>query len=81
MNDHRTMSRSIKRFLYFAGKCYESITENFIPRPRKPRVDLDMDVKQSLANAESGKASDTRSNPDENDMANKLQKVSVSEYI
>ena len=75
------MSRSIKRLKYFAGKCYESITENFIPRPRKPRVDLEMDVKQSLANAENGKASDTRSTPDGNDTPNKLEKISVSKYI
>merc|ERR1719367_255266 len=34
-------------------KCYETITDNFIPRPRKPRIDLEMtmidelDVKKS----------------------------------
>ena len=72
------MSRFMKRLWYFAGKCYESITENFIPRPRKPRVDLEMDAKQSLANAENGKASDT---PDGNDTPNKSEKISVSKYI
>ena len=40
-----------------------------------------MDVKQSLANAENGKASDTRSNPDGNDTPNKSEKLSVSKYI
>ena len=74
------MSRSIIRLCFFSGKCYESITENFIPRPRKPRVDLEMDAKQSLANAETGKASDTRSNPDGNDTPNKLENISVSKY-
>ena len=39
-----------------------------------------MDVKQSLANAEKGKASDTRSTPDGNDTPNKLEKTSVSKY-
>ena len=71
----------MKRLWYFLGKCYESITENFIPRPRKPRVDLEIDVKQSLANAENGKPSDTRSTPDGNDTPNKLDKISVSKYI
>merc|ERR1712141_833698 len=46
------------------------------PRPRKPRVDLEMDIKQSLANAENGLASDTRSTPDGNDTPNKLEKSS-----
>ena len=71
----------MKRLWYFLGKCYESITENFIPRPRKPRVDLEMDVQQSLANPENGRASDTRSTPDGNDTPNKLEKISVSKYI
>jgi len=57
-------------------KCYESITENFIPRPRKPRKDLEMDAKESLSNSENGKASDTRSSPDVNDTPNKLEKIS-----
>merc|ERR1712150_346438 len=35
-----------------------------------------MDVKQSLANAENGKASDTRSTPDGNNTPNKLEKSS-----
>ena len=39
-----------------------------------------MDAKQSLANAETGKASDTRSNPDGNDTPNKLENISVSKY-
>ena len=71
----------MKRLWYFLGKCYESITENFIPRPRKPRVDLEIDVKQSLANAENGKTSDTRSTPDGKDTPNKLEEISVSKYI
>ena len=75
------MSRSMKISWNFSGKCYESITENFIPRPRKPRVDLEMDVKQSLANAETGKASDARSTPDGNDTPDKLEKISVSKYM
>ena len=40
-----------------------------------------MDVKQSLANAENEKASDTRLSPDGNDTPNKLEKISVSKYI
>ena len=39
-----------------------------------------MNAKQSLANAETGKASDTRSNPDGNDTPNKLENISVSKY-
>ena len=80
LKDHRTVARSNEKLWYFLGKCYESITENFIPRPRKPRVDLEMDAKQSLANAETGKASDTRSNPNGNDTPNKLENISVSKY-
>ena len=40
-----------------------------------------MDSQQSLANAETGKVSDTRSTPDGNDTPNKLEKNSVSKYI
>ena len=80
LKDHRTVARSNEKLWYFLGKCYESITENFIPRPRKPRVDLEMDSQQSLANAETGKASDTRSNPNGNDTPNKLENISVSKY-
>lgn len=40
-----------------------------------------MNEKQSLANAENGIASDTRSTPNENDTPDKLEKISVSKYI
>ena len=39
-----------------------------------------MDTTQSLANAENGLASATRSTPDGNDTPNKLEKSSVSRY-
>ena len=40
-----------------------------------------MDTKQSLANAETERASDARSTHDGNDTPNKSEKISVSRYI
>ena len=30
------------------GKCYESATANFIPRPRKPRIDLEEENQMTM---------------------------------
>ena len=66
------------------GKCYESITENFIPRPRKPRIDMDTDNPETFVgvNTEDNAMSSKTSKDDQNSQQglDKTQHVSVSQY-
>ena len=57
------------------GKCYESATENFIPRPRKPRVDLEnqMTMIDDLEQQKSMEESDTKQKS--------MDKISVSDSL
>ena len=71
----------------FLGKCYESITENFIPRPRrKPRIELDLNAADSLIDV--GKEKNSRAQKtvlDDQNLYNPIpnseQHVSVSTYV
>ena len=68
------------------GKCYESITENFIPRPRKPRTDIDINNPQTFVgvdtetNALKRKTSSKADHKSQQDL-DKNQHISVSLYF
>ena len=55
------------------GKCYESATDNFIPRPRKPRIDLEMTMIDELDEKKSPEMKEL------NQKQNDVEKTSVSD--
>jgi len=52
-------------------KCYESITENFIPRPRRPRIDLGPETPEALVDVQNEKSSMPNKTIDENQNTHK----------
>ena len=59
------------------GKCYESATANFIPRPRKPRVNLEEENQMTMID-ELDKSNSEKQSEQKQDA---VEKASVSDCL
>ena len=71
-----SFKHNLNLFLIYLGKCYESITENFIPRPRRPRINSGPETPEALVDVQNEKSSMPNKTIDENQNTHKHETVS-----